>query len=172
LEEDGLDLNEEEMAMITRKFRKFFKKTKENTKKKNFSKPRNNDRGQFSGCFKCDKHDHIVKNCPLLKEEQEQEQFRKQDRKQFGNSSARRFSKVMLAACGDTTEDDEASEEAEDVVALMARSESDSDDEPLDSLAQLKEKVRGLNKAKLEEWLFTLMDECDSINAENCMLKD
>ena len=51
----------------------------------------------------------------------------------------------------------------------MAR--SDSDDEPLDSLAQLKDKVRGLNKAKLEE-LFTLMDECDAVNSENCMLKD
>jgi len=49
---------------------------------------------------------------------------------------------------------------------------SDSDDEPLDSLAQLKDKVRGLNKAKLKELLFTLMDECDAINSENCMLKD
>jgi len=77
----------------------------------------------------------------------------------------------MLAAWGDTTEDDEASEE-EKAIALMARSESDSDDEPLDSLAQLKEKVRGLNKAKLEELLFTLMDEYVSINAENYMLKD
>jgi len=54
----------------------------------------------------------------------------------------------------------------------MARSDSDLYDEPLDSLAQLKDKVRGLNKAKLEELLFTLMDECDAINFENCMLKD
>ena len=53
----------------------------------------------------------------------------------------------------------------------MAKSESDSDDEPLDSLAQLKEKVRDLNKAKLKELLFTLMDECDSVTTENCMLK-
>jgi len=172
LEEDGSDLDEEEMAMITRKFKKFFKKAKENSKKKNFSKPRSNEREQFTGCFKCGKHDHIVKNCPLLKEEQETEQFRKQGRKQFGNSSARRFSKAMLAAWGDTTEDDEASEEEEAVVALMARSKSDSDDEPVDSLSQLKGKVRGLNKTKLEELLFTLMDECDAINAENCMLKD
>jgi len=52
----------------------------------------------------------------------------------------------------------------------MAR--SDSDNEPLDSLTQLKDKVRGLTKAKLEELLFTLMDERDAINSENCMLKD
>jgi len=62
MEEDILDLDEEEMAMITPKFKKFFKKAKENTKKKNFNKSKNNDREQFSGCFKCGKLDHIVKN--------------------------------------------------------------------------------------------------------------
>jgi len=78
----------------------------------------------------------------------------------------------MLAAWGDSTEDEEGAEEEDAAVALMAKSDSDSDDEPLDSLAQLKDKVRGLNKAKLEELLVTLMDEYDAINSENCMLKD
>jgi len=72
------------------------------------------------------------------------EQEPKQLRKQAGNSSGRRFSKAMLVAWGDSTE-----EEEEATVALMER--SDSDDEPLDSLNQLKDKVRGLTKAKLEE---------------------
>ena len=76
----------------------------------------------------------------------------------------------MLAAWGDSTEEKEEIKEEEAAVALMAR--SDADDEPLDSLAQLKDKVRDLNKAKLEELLFTVMDECDAINSENCMLKD
>jgi len=168
MEEDSSDLEEEEMAMITRKFKKFFKKAKENTKKKNFSKSKNNDRKQFSGCFKCGKLHPIVKNCPLLEEEQESEQ----SRKQVGNSFARRFSRSMLAAWGDSTEEDEETEEEDATAALMARSDSDSNDEPLDSLAQLEDKLRGLNKANLEELLFTLMDECDSINSENCMLKD
>jgi len=52
-----------------------------------------------------------VKDWPLLKEEHEREQFWKQGRKQFENSSARRSSKAMLVAWDDTTEDDEASEE-------------------------------------------------------------
>jgi len=69
-------------------------------------------------------------------------------------------------------EEDETSREEEAVVALMARSESDSDDEPIDSLSQLKEKVCGLDKAKLEELLLTLMDECDAINTKNSMLKN
>jgi len=41
----------------------------------------------------------------------------------------------MLAAWDNSTKDDEAFEEEEVAVALMARSESDSDDEPLESLA-------------------------------------
>jgi len=54
----------------------------------------------------------------------------------------------MLATWGDTIEDDKASEEEEAVVALMARSESDLDDKPLDSLAQLKEGVNGFNNSR------------------------
>jgi len=171
LEEDSSDLDEEDMAMISRKFKKFFKKTKEISRRKNFGKIKNSEKEQFSGCFKCGKLDHIVKNCPLLKEE-EAEQSRKQGRKQGGNSSARRFSRAMLAAWGDSTDEDEESEEEEVAVALMAQSDSDSDEEALDSLAQLKAKVHGLSKAKLEELLFTLMDDFDSLNSEYCMLKD
>ena len=73
MEEDSSDLDVDEMAMITRRF----KKANENSKKKNFSKFKNSDREQFSGCFKCGKLDHIVKNCPLLKEAQEAEQSKK-----------------------------------------------------------------------------------------------
>jgi len=54
----------------------------------------------------------------------------------------------------------------------MVMSESGSDDEPLESLAQLKEMVRGLNKAQLKELLFILMDEFDYVNTKNCMLKN
>jgi len=74
-----------------------------------------------------------------LKEEQEPEQSRKQGRKQAWNSSSRRFSKAMLAAWGDLTGEEEETEEEEAAVALMAR--SDSDDERLDSLVQLRDKV-------------------------------
>ena len=172
MKEDSSDIDVEEMAIITCKFKKFFKKTKENSKRKNFSKLKNSNRDQFSGCFKCGKLDQIVKNFPLLKEEQEVKQSRKQGRRQARNSSSRRFSRAMLADWRDSTEEDEGTEEEDVAVALMVRSDSDSDDEPLDNLAQLNDKVRGLNKAKLEELLFTLMDECDAINSENSMLKD
>jgi len=53
----------------------------------------------------------------------------------------------------------------------MARSESDSDDEPLENLAQLKEKVHGFNKAQLKGLFFTLMDEYDSVNTKKLHVK-
>jgi len=67
MKEDSSDFDDENMAMITRKFKKFFKKTKENAKRKNFNKLKNTDREQFSGYFKCGKLDHIVKKLSVAK---------------------------------------------------------------------------------------------------------
>ena len=69
MEEDSSELNEEDMAMLTRKFKKFFKKTKVGTRQKQPGRSKNTDQDQFTGCFKCGKIDHIIKNCPQLKEE-------------------------------------------------------------------------------------------------------
>jgi len=44
----------------------------------------------------------------------------------------------MLAARGDSSEDEEGSEAEKADVALMARSDTDSDDESTNSLTQLK----------------------------------
>jgi len=79
----------------------------------------------------------------------------------------------MLVAWGDSTEEEEEGfEEEEEAVALMVRSETDSDEGSVESLNRLKNKVCGLNKAKLKEFLFTLMDECDALHSENYELKD
>ena len=183
--EDLLQDDEDEMAI---KFRKF-KKAKENSKKKNSGKPKNSDQEQqtgcfeceqkqtpsrssngeqFSGCFKCGKLDHIVKHCPQWKKEHEAESPKKQGRKQARNRSGRLFSKAMLAAWGDSTEEEDEIEEKKAAVALMAKSDLELDEEPLDSLALLKEKVSGLSKPNLIKLLFTLVDE---YTTENSMLE-
>ena len=54
----------------------------------------------------------------------------------------------------------------------MARSESESDLESVESLSQLKDTVCGLSKVKVAKLLFSIMDECETITLENCMLKD
>ena len=77
----------------------------------------------------------------------------------------------MLAAWGDSSDEEEGSgEEEEGAVALMARSESESDEESGDSLIELKNKVSSLNKQKLKEYLLILMDEYDALHTENCNL--
>jgi len=52
-------------------------------------------------------------------------------KKQGENSFGKRLTRAMLAAWGDSTDDEEGSEEEEEeeeAVALMARSETDSDE--------------------------------------------
>jgi len=47
MEEDSSEFDDEDMAMITRKFKKFFKKAKESTREKNLIKFKNTDREHF-----------------------------------------------------------------------------------------------------------------------------
>ena len=118
--------------------------------------------------------DHIIKNCPQLKEDQEAESPKKLFRKKGGNNAGKKFTKAMLAAWGDSTDEEEGSEEeeAEEAMALMARSEIDSDEGSSDSLIRLKNKVSGLKKHKLKEFLLILMDECYALHTENCDLSN
>ena len=100
MEEDSAELDEEDMAMLTRKFKKFFKKTKARTTQKQPNRSKNIDRDQFTGCFKCGKMDHIIKNCPQLKEEQESEPPKRLFRKQGGNSSGKKVYKSHACCLG------------------------------------------------------------------------
>jgi len=92
--------------MITWKLKKFFKKAEGNLKKGSTSKPRSNDGDQFSGCFECGKHDHIMKNCSMQKKEQGSEQLRNHGNRLQQSSSAKRFTKAMMAAWGETLEEE------------------------------------------------------------------
>ena len=74
-----------------------------------------------------------------------------------------------MATWGETSEEEKDSQEEEAAVAFMVGSESQSE---FETLSQLKDKVRRASKPKLEKLLFTLLDDCEEVNAENCMLKD
>ena len=99
------------MAIITRTFKKFIKKAKENFKKGSTNKTRSSDRDQPSGCFCCGKHDHVVKNCPKQKEEPGSEQFRNHRKKPQLRGSAKQFTKAMVAAWGETSEEEDSSQD-------------------------------------------------------------
>jgi len=109
VESDDSDLDNEVMAVITRTFKKFVKKAKENFKKGSTSNMRSSNRDQPSGCFGCGKHDHVVKNCPMQKEEQGSEQFRNCRKKPQLSSSAERFTKAIVATWGETSEEEDSS---------------------------------------------------------------
>jgi len=126
----------------------------------------------FSGCFKCGRQDHVVKNCHLLKEKQGSEQVRTRGKKTQLTNAEKWFTKPMMAAWGDTLEEKEDSQDGEEAVALMARRESDSDSDSIESLSQLKEEVRNPSMRTLEKLVFTLMEECEIVNSKNCMLKN
>jgi len=77
-----------------------------------------------------------------------------------------------MAAWGETSKEEEDSQKEEVVEALMARSKSKSNLESVESLSQLKDTVHGLSKTKVMKLLFAIMNECETITAKNCMLKD
>jgi len=78
----------------------------------------------------------------------------------------------MVVAWGETSEDEDSSQDEAEALVLMARSESEADSKSDETMSQFKEKVSGFNKRKILKLLFSLMDECDAISTENCMLKD
>jgi len=73
LESEGSDLDDEEIAMVACRVTKLLKKAGWQLKKGSTSKARNSDHDKVPGCFKCGKHNHVMKNCPLHNEEQESE---------------------------------------------------------------------------------------------------
>jgi len=78
----------------------------------------------------------------------------------------------MVAAWGESSEEENSSQDEAEALALMAKSDSDTDLESDETMSQIKEKVSGFNKRKILKILFSLMDECEAISTENCMLKD
>jgi len=54
--------------MVARRVTKLLKKARWQLKKGSTNKVKSSDCDKVSGCFKCGKHDHVLKNCPLQNE--------------------------------------------------------------------------------------------------------
>lgn len=57
------DLTEEQVSFLAKKFKKFCKKRKAYDKRGTSRKMQFNDKSQ-TGCYKYEKTDHIIKECP------------------------------------------------------------------------------------------------------------
>jgi len=78
----------------------------------------------------------------------------------------------MVAAWGESSEEEDSSQDEAEALALIAKSDFDTNSESDETMSQIKEEVSGFNKRKILKILFSLMDECEAISTENCMLKD
>jgi len=131
-EENESELDEDDMAFVVRNFKKLAREFKGRFKKGSSSR---SSREHQSRCFRCGKFDHMVKNCPLPREEQTTEQFHKtvpRSDRRYDKSRKVRFEqktdkavKAMMAAWGDSSEEEEGSN-SDSELGLMAKSDDDS----------------------------------------------
>ncbi|XP_070037195.1 uncharacterized protein [Nicotiana tomentosiformis] len=61
---EGANLEEDEMAMITKDFKKYLMRGKGSSRGGNYNKARVPEKTTNEGCYKCGKTDHHIKNCP------------------------------------------------------------------------------------------------------------
>ncbi|MCD9640199.1 hypothetical protein HAX54_025380 [Datura stramonium] len=106
--------------MFVRRFTKFFKKEKLE-KRESRIKNKSSEKRQFQGCFKYGKMDHMIKDCPLLKEEQRRNSKKQQE------LASKAFKKAMKATWGETSDEESEGEDGEGNPALKAKSDTDSD---------------------------------------------
>ncbi|XP_070029653.1 uncharacterized protein [Nicotiana sylvestris] len=69
----GTDLENDEMAMITKDFKKYLMRVKGSSRGATFNKPRAPEKQTNEGCYKCGRTDHIIKNCPQWENEWKKE---------------------------------------------------------------------------------------------------
>ncbi|XP_070032481.1 uncharacterized protein [Nicotiana tomentosiformis] len=65
-EEDESDNDELGLAMFI-KFKKFMKNSTNTCNRENSGKPKQIDKALYDGCYKCNKLDHMIKDCPMWK---------------------------------------------------------------------------------------------------------
>ena len=104
-ESDGeSEPDDEELAMLARRFRKFFKKTGDRRKFRNFKNQK--EKKEVIICYECKKPGHIRSECPLLNKLKK---------------------KAMVATWDDSDEDSSDEDESQEVsnLALMALGDDD-----------------------------------------------
>jgi len=130
-------------------------------------------KGHTVRCFRCGRHDHLVRNCPLQKKEHDVEQFHEVVPRPVRSNHPKKFVKEKMAAWGESSDDEEESNKGEEELALMAHSEDEShtEEEDGESLADLKDQVCHFNHKKLKKFMFLMFDEFEQVVSKNKVLK-
>ncbi|XP_070036121.1 uncharacterized protein [Nicotiana tomentosiformis] len=162
---ESFDLEDDEMAMITKDFKKYLRRGKGSSRSGSYSKEKAPEKQTDDGCHKCGKPDHHIKNYPLWeiewKKEKAERRNRKNEQVQPKKSNNKGSTKAMVAAWGESSNESSDGDD-EDERALMAIGESDEETEV--SVFHLKDKIKFLSKERLFELLLELIDESEDIN--------
>ncbi|XP_069152712.1 uncharacterized protein [Solanum lycopersicum] len=186
---DEVSSDDDDMAYLISRFQKIVRKNK--IYKRGTNGTRNAPQGDT--CYKCGKSGHFIRECPLLKNENKEQQKHKGDKENRrdlvpGNrdrkAAADMVVKRSLAAWGNSSSDSEDPDEPKDVStvavheeetvfnALMAHTENEEEDNQV-TLLDMKndldkyshKKLRALEKVMLDS-VIELTSERDTMNAE------
>ncbi|XP_070029514.1 uncharacterized protein [Nicotiana sylvestris] len=162
---EGADLEEDEMAMITRDFKKHLMRGKSSSRGVTYNKPRVPEKQTNEGCYKCGKTDQMIKNCLQWEIEWNKERAERRNKKkeQVHPKKNKGSTKAMVDAWGESSDEDSEDEDGYEQ-ALMAIGESDEESEV--SVIHLKDKINFLSKESLSELLLDFIDEYEVINNE------
>ncbi|XP_070010149.1 uncharacterized protein [Nicotiana sylvestris] len=97
----GVDLEEDEMTMITKDFKKYLMRGKGPSRSGSYRKPRVLEKQTNEGCYKCGKTDHHIKNCPQWEIEWKKERVERRNMKkeQVQPNKNKGSTKAMAAKC-------------------------------------------------------------------------
>ncbi|XP_070017601.1 uncharacterized protein [Nicotiana sylvestris] len=162
---EGADLEEDEMSMITKDFKKYLMRGNGSSRGARYNKLRVSEKQTNRGFYKCSKTDHIIKNCPQREIEWKKEMTGQRNKKneQVHPKKNEGSTKAMVAVWGESSDEDSEDEDG-DEQALMAIGKSDEESE--ESVIHLKDKIKFLSKKSLSELLLDFIDESKVINNE------
>jgi hypothetical protein len=175
-------LNEDEMALIIKRFKTALKGRKEYPSK-------NKTRGKHS-CFKCGKTGHFIAQCPDNDNNQEQEKYRKREKKKVYKKTKgeAHLRKEWDLDCSSSDSDDEGLAASafnksslfpnERHTCLMAKEKkvsvretpkytTSSDDDSYDDEVDYSSLFKGLDRAKVEK----INELIDALNEKNRLLE-
>ena len=118
-DQEESESDEEEAAMLVRKFKKFFRNSRYNNQRNFKERGTANSKANFE-CHKCGSTDHFIKECPQWKNEKGKGKARETGRQPMkGNFNKADFRKAMIAAWGESESEAETEVPVEEETANL-----------------------------------------------------
>ncbi|XP_070020146.1 uncharacterized protein [Nicotiana sylvestris] len=162
---DGSELEDDEIVMITKDFKKYLMRGKGLSRSGSYSKPKVPKKQTNEGCYKCGKTDHHIKNCPQWEIEWKKERVERRNRKkELVQPKKNKGSTKAMVVAWEKSSDEGLDDEDANKQVFMATGESDEESKV--SVIHLKDKIKFLFKERLYELFIDFIDESEDVNNE------